>query len=174
MKRVQFREGGGCWGCSSWPACDYKEAATERLANPQVTLEAVSKNVFKVNVHVYHLCAPIKQTEQSVDDDMPVSAYVLSALCFQQSTALPLSALLFHASCLRTKVLVGVRHHLKDSNRTTSMLPQWHCTFRSCASDHRAKSSLCQVASGSTCQQADMCSSTCPDCRWRQQQEVKM
>ncbi|DBA70641.1 TPA: hypothetical protein ACH3X2_012024 [Trebouxia sp. C0005] len=48
LRWVQFREGGGCWGCSSWPACDYKEAATERLANPQVTLEAVSKDVFKV------------------------------------------------------------------------------------------------------------------------------
>ena len=48
LKWVQFREGKGCWGCSSWPACDHKEAATERLATPQVTLEAVSKELFKV------------------------------------------------------------------------------------------------------------------------------
>ena len=48
LKWVQFREGKGCWGCASWPACDYKEAATERLATPQVTLEAVSKELFKV------------------------------------------------------------------------------------------------------------------------------
>lgn len=50
LKWVQFREGKGCWGCSSWPACDYKEAALERLATPQVTLEAVNKELFKVLV----------------------------------------------------------------------------------------------------------------------------
>lgn len=50
LKWVQFREGKGCWGCSSWPACDYKEAATERLATPQLTLEAMSKEEFKVAV----------------------------------------------------------------------------------------------------------------------------
>lgn len=50
LKWVQFREGGGCWGCASWPACDYKEAAVERLASPQVTLEAVSKDIFKAIV----------------------------------------------------------------------------------------------------------------------------
>ena len=111
LKCVQFREGGGCWGCSSWPACDYKEAATERLANPQVTLEAVSKDLFKVNVHTHHQSAPPKQTEQSNDDGMPVSAYIQFTLCFHQSTALPPAALLFHASCLQTKVLVGVRYH---------------------------------------------------------------
>ena len=88
LRWVQFREGGGCWGCSSWPACDYKEAATERLANPQVTLEAVSKDVFKVNVHTYHQCAPIKQTEQCNDDKIPVRAYIYPTFSFQQSTGL--------------------------------------------------------------------------------------
>ena len=57
LKWIQFREGGGCWGCSSWPACDYKEAATERLATPRVTLEAVSKDVFKASVALTGSCA---------------------------------------------------------------------------------------------------------------------
>ena len=56
LKWVQFREGKGCWGCCSWPACDYKEAATERLATPQVTLEAVSKELFKVVAWPTLLC----------------------------------------------------------------------------------------------------------------------
>lgn len=70
-----------------------------------MTLEAVSKDVFKVNVHTHHQCAPIKKTEQSNDDDMPVSAYVHSTFCVQQSRALPPAALPFmQAACIQVAV----------------------------------------------------------------------
>ena len=63
LKWVQFREGKGCWGCSSWPACDYKEAATERLATPQLTLEAMSKEAFKVAVLHIMCCVAYQAPE---------------------------------------------------------------------------------------------------------------
>ena len=88
LKWVQFREGKGCWGCSTWPACDYKEAATERLATPQVTLEAVSKELFKVDA------LPMLLRDAYPTNKVPLSATKCPAVPFKASDSpVPFGAL---------------------------------------------------------------------------------
>lgn len=119
-------------------------------------------------MHTHHQCAPIKKTEQSNDDDMPVSAYVHSTFCVQQSRALPPAALPFmQAACIQVAVRRPRVHEQNNKYASTIALrisESWlliielnHPFDMACWAAHVSKQ---------TCAQA-------PLCRWRQQQEVK-